>query len=355
MSKRDTFVRNILAVTRARSLKNAMRGWEFQNVIRLTNRRRMATCELCGTSFLRGGVLRHKRTNAEITVGGTCLETIRLGHFGSSEKVRKKRKETRRELRQAYADWSFAVDPGAWITWTIRNAPRRYARWVGDLQCLGIVETAGPLKKLIDYHDRTRLFPRKALLPEWRTIASVTGEEIDSELTLKQARRLLRLLEQHSVDLVERQANRYRRREFLPRLKGDLGLKQAWRRAGSSAKRAVVALAKLSEEASKDNPICPAKVAFPWPAPKLPVLHPTFLWHRFFGLALVGEMDYDDTFGSRTCPFLWALDDYTTKPFELSYWRAVTPPSEQELERIEDQAFGVHQLCPELPDLVARG
>src|SRR5688500_10520959 len=88
MSKRDTFKRNILGLTRTRSLAAAVAGWEIAKDISLPKSQAGTSCELCGTPFRSGAMIRRPalktRKEIKVTVGGTCLETILRGSFADS-------------------------------------------------------------------------------------------------------------------------------------------------------------------------------------------------------------------------------------------------------------------------------
>ena len=105
MSKRDSFKKTILKLSRCKSIKNAMRGWGVKRLVLAD--RLSAVCELCGTKFKRGVVIARATAGrpVTITVGGDCLEAILCGRFADRKFVANRKKQVAARLLHVYKVW----------------------------------------------------------------------------------------------------------------------------------------------------------------------------------------------------------------------------------------------------------
>src|SRR5262249_34151273 len=153
---------NLLALTRCRSFAKAVDGWSVQRLVNLSNVEQQS-CELCGTRFREGALVVHRRSKATVLVGGTCLKTLQEHRFPKRFRFKEAKRFTLEMIRSHYGA---LVDPGNWLLWIRRNAPKRLAQAAADLYAFGVALEHEQLAALIRFHDSRRLFPRNALLPE---------------------------------------------------------------------------------------------------------------------------------------------------------------------------------------------
>jgi hypothetical protein len=336
MSKRDTFVQNIRAITGCRSFKKAIEGWKVKQIINLPHSAPHAVCELCTTHFRSGAFVQHVVPSGTrpvtISVGGDCLETILLGRFTDRKVVAARKHATNAVIRNVYEG---LIDPGAWISWVIDNAPKRFAPLVADLQRLGMVSSDEELKKLIAFHDQTRIYPRAALLPDWRSLDRHVGG-IPVGLTLNEARRLLRRLNGADVErILLVRAKRYYKDSISASAAQDEPWATAWARLDRISRRMVVALCSLTDKATDGVPVNAERLMSGLrPMPSSPST-PCFAWHPTAGLGLIenGEVRSDGMAN------VWLWGSYDHHSYKLSYWHSVRPPSARLVREAEAQAF----------------
>jgi hypothetical protein len=332
MSKHDTIANNLIALTRSRSFIKAVEGWSVAKLVTLPKKQRQA-CELCGTRFRDGAVVKHRRSKATIVVGGTCLWTLQAHRFPSRFNFSKAKQITFKTL---HAHYGSLIDPSNWLLWVRRNAPTHLIQAVADLYTLGTVASPDQLQKLIQYHDKKRLFPRTALLTAPLVLEHALGIKIPKYITITQARQFAKK-GQHtfSEEMLKAAVSEYRKKYVLPYMKGDWALESLWRSLGALEKRAVTALVALDDMVARTKePLVPDKVASNFPRPGEA---PMFLWNAKVGLGFVSEEDFYEP--SKASVWLWRTGQYKRAVYNIEYWRGVKGCSIESVEQLEDIAF----------------
>lgn len=333
MSKQEIIERNLLSLTRAKSFDKALEDWTVVGRINLAQSRPMATCELCSTPFRSGAMIRHPRPPKAIAVGGTCLTTILRKMFPDPKVNAAHRRDTSNRLTAAYRG---AVDPGDWITWVVEHAPRKLAALVVELQHFGMVSSDAGLTTLIRFHDNTRLYPREALLPDWKSFKKARIE-IPATLTLTQARQILSKVQASDIEkIVKWRSRQFREDSISPLMAEYEDMLVAWTTLSDRGQRAYLALCALSERRSdKDEPIGDAGMAEGWPPVEHHARFPLFVWHWRFGVGLV-EKNGDHSEGM-TQILIWRGE--IVRRFDVSRWFLLEPPSGRALGLLERAAF----------------
>lgn len=333
MSKHETIERNLMALTHSASFSKATEGWTVHRLVALSKTKWQA-CELCGTRCHDGAMIRHTAVRATIFVGGTCLETLRRRRFGRGFQFDREKTRTVKALRRRYEE---LVDPHNWLKWVVDNAPRRLADIALDLRIFGAATSRQNLARLIEFHDRVRVFPRDALIGNAAQLERYLRTNIPSHLTIFSARRLL--ARQGAAEVLATAAiERYKRRDVLTTIRQNEGMLAAWNTLGPEAQRAVVALARLSEDLSEveATPLLSDEAMRAWPAVG-PC--PAFVWHARVGLGFIE--DYDMHGVGRADVWLWNLGAYGDSMYLLEYWRGVQGCSAKMAQRLVALAFPV--------------
>lgn len=336
MSKRDTFERNIKVLTGARSLGRAIEGWDIARNISLAKTGPRMSCELCGTAFREGAVIRRPATKTRkaitVTVGGTCLDTILRGSFADRAVIGERRKQITSRIRETYG--ALVQDPGSWIRWIVEHVPTRLAPLAAQLRHLGMVPTDRELNRLIAFHDRHRQYPAKALLP----IADPAKcpFPIPAQLTIDAARAFYMNLPrgQWAMMLAQR-ANQFRAKEIDKSLAVDSGWRAAWNKLSEIEQRCVIALASLSD--AMHDPVSPgltSTLAALAPLPSLIVV-PVFVWANTRGLGIIEELS-DEASGVAEAWF-WRGDN--REQVGLLSCRSIAAYSEDFALKLESIAF----------------
>jgi hypothetical protein len=331
MSKHDVITDNLIALTRARSFEKAVSGWTVKRLVALKDRK-MQSCELCGTRFKRGAVIAHQRNGATILVGGTCLHTIQRRRFPVRFNFSKARDFTYSTLRRWYED---LIDPGTWIKWIVENAPKRYAQSAADLQSFGVVLNAAELDALIRFHDRTRLFPKSALLTDAVQFEVALQKKIPAYLTIEQARKFRAQFGTVLANLEEaRSKEEFAERVVRRYISKRSDLRRVWEKLSPLERRAVIALVKLDESATDNGtPLCGDEVAANWPQPKGV---PMIVWNPRIGLGFVYKEGKEEM---KSHVWLWRSGHYRKGVYyDLSCWRGVTDCTQAAVEQIEQLA-----------------
>jgi len=335
MSKRDTIINNVLALTHSRSFVTAVDGWFVKKLVTLS--RQQQACELCGTRFREGALIKHRRSRATVLVGGTCLKTLQAHRFPKRFKFKLAKQRTLATLRAHYSLYPI-MDPGNWLLWVCENAPTSLLQIVSDLSVFGATADSHQFAKLIRFHDRTRRFPRDALLIEPRALELALQTTIPKYITIAQAQQLERRGEAISrKKKLEIAASSYLKDHVLTRIEEDDELKQVWAMMGPLAQRALAALAALDELAARreGKQLVPDRIAMKWPAPGDA---PMFVWNASIGLGFVSR---DDVFAPpKANVWLWRSARYQRAIYRLDYWCGVTNCEPSDVLQIEKLAFG---------------
>jgi hypothetical protein len=331
MGKRDTFVTNIKSLTRCNSLRRALQGWTVIRLVHLPRHSAQASCELCGTPFRNGALLVHKANGrTRIAVGGTCLATIQEARFADKRLIKRRKHQVVALLKRRYGN---VVDPGAWIAWIVENAPPRLAQIVADLQCFDMVEKDSDLRKLIAFHDKTRLYPAAALIPALANIGPL--DVVPAHLTLEQARRLVKSISTERLSAVTVAASsRFFESDFLPRIDADPACVATWRNLPPECRRMVLALARITDRLASGEDLTPLCEVLPL---SFPVRTPTFIWHKSLGLGYLDEDEQTLVWPGAKRLWLWGDADY--RKHDLHYWESAIPKSPTALLRAETAAF----------------
>jgi hypothetical protein len=345
MSKRDTIINNLLALTHSRSFVKAVDGWFVKKLVTLA--RQQQACELCGTRFGEGALVGHRRSRATLLVGGTCLRTLQAHRFPKRFKFKSAKQRTLRTLRTHYRA---LIDPGNWLLWVRENAPPRLVQIVSDLSIFGATADPDQLQKLIQFHDKNRRFPRSALLTDPAALERTLRTRIAGYITIVQAQRLERQASKTTPpkEKLEIAASNYLNDRVLPRIDEDDDLAEVWSQVGPFAQRALTALAALDERAARtgSKQLVADHVAANWPAPGEA---PMFVWNANIGLGFVSRDDVvasrfvsrDDVVAPRKANlWLWRSARYQRAVYNLDYWRGVTGCKRSAVVELEKLAFG---------------
>lgn len=347
MSKRDKFVENIKKQTGARTLSSAIKGWKFVNGIALDGSRPMVPCELCGTLFRIGAMIRHtgngKRRPDIISVGGTCLNTICRGSFADRAAIAVRKRDVTARLRKTYG--RLIPDLGDWIHWLVEKVPERLKPLAAQLQCLGMVPSDRELNSLIKFHDANRTYPVEALLPPWFRAVRVVA--IPNRITIDEARALVagRTCTEWGK-ILKRASDDYRRQELQDLIQFDTDWQVAWRPRSPLEKRAITALAKLSDRMHELDPtkVQRALSGFPWN----PTTHlvPFFTWVDRRGLALVTELS-DEIGDDGTA---WLCGTKEEKHVDLATCMSIERPSEGTVSDLEACVLAAYTVVDSAKD-----
>ena len=335
MSKRDTIINNLLALTHSRSFVKAVDGWFVKKLVTLSKQQQ--ACELCGTRFREGAVVEHRKSKSTVLVGGTCLKTLQAHRFPKRFKFKPAKQRTLATLRTHYLSYRSLIDPGNWLLWVRENAPPRLAQVASDLCIFGATADSDQLKKLVRFHDKTRRFPRNALLTEPETLGRALKTKIPSYLTIVQAQQLER---QGAKATSPRDiaASNYMTDHVLARINEDADLEQVWAKVGPLAQRALTALAALDERAVRtgNKQLVADHVAANWHTSGEA---PMFVWNASIGLGFVSR---DDVFARpKANVWLWRSARYQARAFIkfLDYWRGITDCELDVVVQLEKLAF----------------
>lgn len=330
MSKHDTIERNLMALTRTASFKQAVQGWTVLRQVALSARKWQA-CELCGTQCHYGAMVRHPRAKATIFVGGTCLETLLRHRFAPSFNQTAAAAAFTAALGRRYGE---ALDPHNWLTWVIENAPKALQEVATELKVFGAAASRKELAKLIDFHDRRRLFHCDTLLGNAAILSRLLGKKVPTELTIFQARKLLKNQDAPTL-LAEADAERFRRREIVPTLKDIPAMDTTWRALSEAEQAAVAGLARLSSDLEeRTGVICDDAEMADWPDVGAT---PAFVWHSRVGLGFIEGYDLKDA--AKANVWLWRPGGYAPSAFVLTYWKGVVGVRAAAARRIQKAAF----------------
>lgn len=331
MSKHDTIERNLMALTRRTSFKEAVKDWVVLRRVSLDGSR-WQPCELCGTPCHEGAMVQHPRAKATIFVGGTCLQTLIRQRFTPRFDFEREATVLAASLTHRYGG---VLDPHNWLTWVLENAPRNLQNVAAQLRVFGAAASRTDLGKLIDFHDRRRLFHRDTLLGSGAIVQRHLGMKVPLHLTIHQARRLLADRDAPLL-LAQAEAERFQRDEIAPVLESVEAISEAWQGLSVEERRAVIALAKLSSELDeKTGPITPDSEMEGWPGIGEA---PAFVWHARVGLGFIEGYDLMDA--RKANVWLWRSGNYAPSPFVLTYWKGVTGVRAATVGRVFRSAFG---------------
>lgn len=331
MSKRDPFKKNVMRLTRRKSISTALSGWEVLSRIRLKTPSQ--SCELCSTRFARGAWVSHPRYTPQIAVGGTCLEYLLLGRLKPAGGNAERKRQARTILRREYGSF---LSPGHWTRWLRENAPARLDPELVELEHLGMTKTVEGLRKLIRFHDSHRLFPIESLIPACELIRDRFRGK--SMITINHARKALMSLEHTGAQeaLLRKAAEESAQRFVREQVRAHDGSQRTWSRLDPLTRRAVVALYARSERRSGDEPIVPPELAAHWPELDQP-RKAQFCWHPERGLAFAEELE--EPYGLRG-PVMLLVEQKEVKARFWSGWLDVCDAPESAVEQLERIAFG---------------
>lgn len=339
MSKHDTILKNLKALTGRTSIAAASRLFRPVERIAVPERSSLVSCELCGTRFGVGAWVTRPPTVKRISIGGTCLKTIVLGHFGDAKSAARGKRNVRQALERAYRG---SIDPGAWITWIVTHAPRRFGKQVVELEVAGALRKRSDLQALIKFHDATRRFPAVSFFTSIKDVRRLVS--VPDTLTIDQALAISRrLTSDDRIALVELIAQRVGRRRINELLRNSVSeVRDSWCRLSESGRATVVALAALHDgEPDAGKPFCPAALASRWPPAPHPLTEEVYLWHPAYGLAHVDPTTDDVNYK------VWRLKHgYVHHRMSLMDWRDVNGASPAAIDalrrlagvRLQDQA-----------------
>lgn len=335
MSKRDTITNNLLTLTRSRSFAKAVDGWLVKKLVTLTKQQQ--SCELCGTRFREGAFVVHRKTGSAVLVGGTCLKTLQAHRFPKKFKFKLAREHTFKTLRAHYRPFRSLVDPGNWLLWLRESAPPRLAQVVSDLCVFGTSADKDQLQKLIRFHDKTRRFPRNALLTDPEELGHTIQTRIPAYITIAQAQQFERQAAK-ATSPKENAVLDYVSDHVLARIHADDDLAKVWARCGPLARRAVTALAALDDRAVRTGrkQLVSDNIAAKWPSPGEA---PMFIWNSNIGL---GFVSIEDVFAPpKANVWLWRSARYQRASYSLHYWRGITGCEPDAVLQLEKLAFGL--------------
>lgn len=312
--KHATFVKNLLAITGCRVVSRAFIGLSCMKIIKLQTSKGMATCELCGTRFRMGALIKHKKTGARFTVGGVCARILQEKMFGDPKKRAARKRETWALFEEHYGD---RETRGSWMKWMLKNCRGQLAVILSGLHFLEATRTNAEMRRLITYHDTHRAYLAAALLGDL-AIYRELGIKVPRHLTIDQADRLEeRIRRKPRYVLVQAEQlydELYERGVF-----DHPDVLAAWEQLSEGDRLAVLAMIELSRcgraiEASAFYKACPTLI----PGLRVSV----FVWNPQQGIAFVGEEAYRDDESA----YLELVGTGKRSPYQLKYFRSVALP-----------------------------
>jgi hypothetical protein len=138
------------------------------------------------------------------------------------------------------------------------NAHGKLMRIAADLRYANAVKTAADLDTLIRFHDHRRLFPRDALISDYRRLVAA-GIDVPDELTLDQAKKLEAKVKKARGLSIGIRTDRHYEQAIKPHLRASE--RQTWRWLSADERRAVISLSRLTDLKLRagwpvDTPIC---------------------------------------------------------------------------------------------------
>jgi hypothetical protein len=333
IGKRATFERNIKLITGRKNLSMALDGWTVVRVIDLTDSQPMATCELCGTRFKRGALMRHHSQGTTVTIGGICAEVIRTETFGSPAKYHIRQAASWKIFQEHYGD---LISRGTWLTWLVRNAPPRLSRKVAELQFFNAVRSDNDMRLLIRYHDAHRRYPVAALIPQISILKRSGIAGLPKYLTLDEARRLIKALRGNTV-LIKRKSERFLKGHVFPFLAATEYCRHAWRTLSPNDRRCVNALAALSEEGRSHEA---SSLYEQFDGVDLYSSAAQFVWNPLKGLAFVPHLDKIGNDKIYAHLILWGHNCETDHFFDMHYFKTIKTEKLSTIKFLEKLAFG---------------
>jgi hypothetical protein len=184
MSKRKSIAQSLQALSGTNSLRRAGSAMTVLKTVSIIDDGSRQSCELCGTTFKNGALVKFKATGARIVVGGKCLESLLTGHFYTNDKLALPKRQVTARLQKIY---STHADPKSWLSWLADNAPETLAPDVAVILFLGKASSPHSLAKLIRYHDKHRKLLTDALFSPFDFVRTtlklpklITLDEYDS-------------------------------------------------------------------------------------------------------------------------------------------------------------------------------
>lgn len=341
VGKRATFRKNIRAITGARTLTSALKEWTVARLIDLPPTKPMASCELCGTHFRNGALMRHARQKATVTIGGTCVQIIRRAEFGALAKYRYRRQATWQVFQEHYKDSLTRITRGSWLTWMINNAPPRFGSLVVDLRQLGAVRSDADMQRLIRFHDTHRKYPAAALVDDLHAFARACMMPVPDYLTLEQARRLMKRANKgYSSEMIWERSEEYYRCKFRPFLRRSPQRGRAWGALDGQAQRAALALAALSDQGAELA--FPSSLAEDFKAVTVLSSEPQFVWNKSIGLGFVSSPSHMGNGKARV--WVWGQHRKVRPLYDLRFFRSVRPLDDLAVRQLEELAFKVERV-----------
>lgn len=335
MTKHTTITRNLLTLTGCLSLDSALKGWQVRNLISENDERKYSVCELCGTPFLNGAVIRYGAKKQTVTVGGTCLGTILEKSFPDRQQRSIRSSDIQAELVKRYGT---IIDPGNWIRWMQENSPPHLAEIMAILQYCDRISSRN-LSRLVRFHDKTRLYPRHALVPHWRIYSkSIT---IPNYLTILESRRILKGLDlKKEPSIISGRSRAYMREVFKPLIDEFDSLQEPWDRMSSLEQRSLLALCRLSDlRKDPSKRICHSSIAASFESFETWPRRTGFAWNPRIGVGIIFDDNFDENRGAAAWIWLWHTRDFGENKYDLNYWYGFKPDSRDVLSRLETLAF----------------
>lgn len=306
MGKRDVFKKNIMALTKAKSVGQALNGWKVLRIINLNKRSSVAHCEICGTKFRAGAIMRHQKFRLRVSVGGVCAEMIHLGTLRpSGQQIHNYRQTTWKQFNEHYED---KIARGSWISWIVNNAPQKYANIIADLRYFRATRSTEDMEKLIKYHDAKRLYPSKALV-DMRLLRRLHWSRIPTYLTLIQAQKIIdKVKAKYPTELAVQTATVFYRSRVKPYFTEEFEI--AWKNITDDQRRSALAIIKFMERDELpslkryEKLYEPVKIDGQWPI---------FVWNPHLGLCIIGKGCYRPP--ETAIPMIYS----STRPLESYY------------------------------------
>ena len=315
-------------MTSAKSLDKALHGWTVLRIISLDKRSPFAHCEVCGTRFRVGAIMRHRRYGLKISVGGVCAEMIHLATLRPGTHLHTFRSRTWHQFDDHYEN---KITRGSWLVWLTKNAPPRYASIIADLRYFRATRSAEDMEKLIKYHDKKRLYPVKALLDR-ALLRRLKWPQVPKYMTLDAAKKIMdRIKAKYPYELEVQAAQVIYGSKVKRHL--DEEVQSAWEHLSLEEKRTALALIKIRERNELE---LLEKQEKKYDVVRRDGSWPIFVWNYRLGLCIVKRADFrpPDTARPTIYPGKRPLKSY----YALSYFKSLRVLDKEDVGLLEEIA-----------------
>ncbi len=328
MGKREVFKKNMLSITHSTSIARALKGWKVLRIVSLNKKSPIAHCEICGTRFRAGAIMRHQKFNIRISVGGTCAEMIHLATLRIGHQLHNYQQSTWKRFDDHY---EHKIARGSWMVWIINNAPQKYASIVADLRYLHATRADKDMEVLIKYHDRKRLYPSKSLV-DARLLKKIGWRRIPAYLTMYGAKKIMdKVKAKYPNELARQAADVFYASKVKPYFNDEIQM--AWNNLNADEKRSALAIIKFKE---KDELAKLISYEDLYETVKIELGWPLFVWNSHIGLCIMNKQDYRPPDIAK--PMIYPSRKPTKSYYALRFFRSLQVKDAKNVGLLESKA-----------------